>query len=311
MSIDRCIQTPSSLTAIDDQLLHDRQVRLFVKRDDLINPYISGNKWRKLKYNLEAAVQKKCCTLLTFGGAYSNHILATSLAGQLFGFRTIGVIRGEPHEPLNHCLSFAASRGMELHYLDRATYRQKYSDPFINELKDRYGDFYLIPEGGANDLGVKGCREIIDEIDIPFDFIACSSGTAATLAGLVSAIGERQRAIGFPAMKSGEFLRAEVVKMLRTVDYDFELQTAYHFGGYAKTNGTLIKFMRHFHERHGIRLDFVYTGKAMYGLFDLVSRGRFPAGSTIIFLHTGGVHNAPGETAHSRFPGRTKSGTIR
>jgi len=274
-------------------LLEHAGVSLFVKREDLVDTELGGNKWRKLKYNLEAAKQQNHNTLLTFGGAYSNHIYATAAAGQRFGFNTIGLIRGEAHQPLNHTLQFATDKGMQLEYINRETYRNKSSDEFIEKLHEKYGRFYLLPEGGSNALAVKGCAEIINEIDQPFDIICSACGTGATLAGLITGLSNHQRAIGFAALKGGEFLNKDIKTFINsssTIHKDnWELNTSYHFGGYAKVNGEIFSFMESFKQEHDIELDAVYTGKMFYGLFDLIKRGYFISGARIVALHTGGL----------------------
>ena len=177
------LRVPSPLQEPHDKRLGDAGVRLLLKRDDLINPDVPGNKWRKLKYNLAEAERLGHHTLLTFGGAYSNHIRAIAAAADRFGFATIGVIRGEEHVPLNDSLAYAMSKGMRLTYLDRATYRQKRDPAVIARLRQVFGDFYLVPEGGSNGLGVRGCAEIPAEIPGDFNVICCPSGTGGTLAG--------------------------------------------------------------------------------------------------------------------------------
>ncbi|MGH3869374.1 MAG: 1-aminocyclopropane-1-carboxylate deaminase/D-cysteine desulfhydrase [Pseudonocardiaceae bacterium] len=268
------VKLPSPLEEINDDRIARYGIRLYLKRDDLIHPEISGNKWRKLKYNLAAAQEQGHRTILTYGGAYSNHIRATAAAGYYFGFSTIGVIRGEEHMPLNYSLAYAVSRGMRLSYMDRATYRHKDSPEVIAALRREFGNFYLIPEGGSNALGVQGCIEITREIDRSFDLICCSCGTGSTLAGMAAGLHGGQRALGFAALKGGQFLAEEVKKLQRDafgfnsdnwrIEYDF------HFGGYAKAKPELHGFIADFKERHNIGLDWVYEAKMMYGLFALV-----------------------------------------
>jgi 1-aminocyclopropane-1-carboxylate deaminase len=266
-------------------------MQVYLKRDDLIDPEIPGNKWRKLKYNLRAAKEQGYSTLLTFGGAYSNHIRATAVAGYHFGFSTIGVIRGEEHLPLNESLAFAVSRGMRLTYMDRATYREKTRPEVIASLREQFGDFYLLPEGGSNALAVRGCAELPAEIDIDFDVICCACGTGGTLAGISAGLREGQRALGFSALKGGQFLADEVARLQRegygrvfenwSIEYDF------HFGGFAKRKPELDQFIEDFEARHGLRLDWVYVAKMMYGIYALAEQGRFD-GTTVVAVITGG-----------------------
>lgn len=269
-----------------------------VKREDLSDPGFGGNKWRKLKYNLVRAGAQNKHTLLTFGGAWSNHIYATAAAGQRFGFSTIGVIRGEQQRSLNPTLAFASNCGMRLIYVDRKTYREKTSAHFIDSLRERFGDFYLLPEGGSNLLAMQGCAEIVTEIHEPFDVITVASGTGATLAGLVTALSADQHAIGFAVLKGASFLIDELADMLGQSDSgdrkNWHIETGYHFGGYARTSPELLAFIRRFKTDYGITLDAVYTGKMFYGLFDLIHKGVFERGTRIIAVHSGGVQGNAG-----------------
>ena len=279
-------------------MLESAGICLFIKREDLVDPELGGNKWRKLKYNLEAAHQQNHDTLLTFGGAYSNHIYATAAAGQRLGYRTIGIIRGEQHTELNPTLKFAIDCGMQLKYIDRVTYRNKTSQQYIDRLHKEFGQFYLLPEGGSNVLALKGCTEIIDEIDVPFDAICVACGTGATFAGLISGLSNQQQAIGFAVLKDAEFLSVDIMSLLTqakiTTRHTWQINTAYHFGGYAKTNRTLWDFIEMFEKDFGIELDAVYTGKMFYGLFDLIKKGYFAAGNRIVAVHTGGLQGNRG-----------------
>jgi 1-aminocyclopropane-1-carboxylate deaminase/D-cysteine desulfhydrase-like pyridoxal-dependent ACC family enzyme len=299
----------SPLQQLTSPLLDNAKVRLFVKRDDLIHPQFGGNKWRKLKYNLIQAKNNNVDTLLTFGGAWSNHIYATAAAGRHFGFKTIGLIRGEKHQPLNPTLSFAKECGMRLHYLDRKQYRQKNDASFKNELLDRFGEVYLLPEGGSNRLALKGCEEIVHEtmtqLQQPFDVICCASGTGATLAGLVSAMAtdknaHKKMAIGFSALKGGEFLSSEVSNLLgynaedNLPSTNWRIESNYHFGGYAKINDDLIHFMKDFQAQYNITLDAVYTAKMFYGLFELIKANTFKPDSNIVAVHSGGLQGNKG-----------------
>lgn len=299
--------TPSTpLQEIRDPLIVPFGVRLYMKRLDLNHKHISGNKWYKLKYNIEEMHRQDKDTLLTFGGAYSNHIAATAAAGKELGFKTIGVIRGDEHEEgaRNRTLEFAAECGMQLHFVTRSNYRLKTEPGFIERLHKQFGDFYLVPEGGSNLLGVKGCTEIINDIDVPFDFITTSCGTGATLAGLVLSINQKQRAIGFSSLKGGGFLEDEVRRFIEECDGSASAQESkwqinheYHFGRYAKVNNELEVFIERFRTENGIQLDHVYTGKMMFGLYDMIRTGTFVPGEVIIALHTGGLQGLRGKKA--------------
>jgi 1-aminocyclopropane-1-carboxylate deaminase len=286
----------SPLQKIEEPLFSEKGVELFIKRDDLIHPEISGNKWRKLKYNLEEAARLGKKNLLTFGGAYSNHIYATAAAGKEFGFHTIGIIRAKDASDENPTLSFAKSCGMELHFIDRDEYRSKNDENFLQKLKAEFHDPYIIPEGGANVQGAMGCAEIIAEIDIPFDYICCACGTGTTLAGLALGLKGRSKALGFAVLKNGGFLNDEVSKLLgREAGYNhWSINTDYHFGGYAKSDTILLKFITELEQKHQIQYEPIYTGKMMYGIYDLLAKGVFKKGERIIALHTGGLQGLAG-----------------
>ena len=275
-------------------LIGESGIELYLKREDLIHPFVSGNKYRKLKYNLIEARENGFKTLLTFGGAFSNHIAAVASAGDNFGFKTIGVIRGaELKEKINvnPTLSFAKQSGMNFKFVTREGYRNKTSASFINNLKEEFGDFYLIPEGGANELAIKGCTEILSETDINFDFICTSVGTGGTISGLINCSKPSQQVFGFPALK-GDFLQQDISKFVTNTNW--KLITDYHFGGYAKINEELISFINTFKTVYKIPLDPVYTGKMMFGLFDLIKKGFFKKGTKILAIHTGGLQGIAG-----------------
>jgi 1-aminocyclopropane-1-carboxylate deaminase len=285
------VELPSPLVEIGDDRLVAGGVRVLLKRDDLIHPELSGNKWRKLKYNLAAAGDLGFGTLLTFGGAYSNHLRATAAAGYHFGFSTIGVIRGEEHLPLNPSLQYAVGRGMELTYLDRTSYRAKTSDAVIDALHREFGDFYLIPEGGSNAEAVRGCAELPGELTESVDVLFCAVGTGGTLAGVAAGTRPDQLVVGVPVLKGGAYLEDEIVALQRQA-YGrrvgtWRLECDYHFGGYAKRSPELDEFIADFESRHGLRLDWVYEAKMMYALFDHVARGVFPGGTTIVAVISG------------------------
>ncbi|MGB7785311.1 MAG: pyridoxal-phosphate dependent enzyme [Salinimicrobium sp.] len=273
-------------------------ISLFLKREDLLHPQVSGNKFRKLKYNLKNAIFEGYNTVLTFGGAYSNHIAATAAAAKESGLRSIGIIRGEElgqdmQQTLkeNSTLNFAASCGMQLHFVSRSDYRQKTSEEFLKLLQEQFGNFYLVPEGGTNELAVKGCEEILSEEDKEFDIICCAVGTGGTISGLINASAEGQKVLGFPALK-GDFLTSEVEKF--SEKNNWELITNYHFGGYAKVDRQLIEFINDFKSRFDVQLDPVYTGKMMFGIFDLMQNKKFKENTRILAVHTGGLQGIRG-----------------
>ncbi len=285
------VRVPSPVGAVSDERLAARGVRLLLKRDDLIHPELPGNKWPKLKLNVAAAAAQGYGQLLTFGGAYSNHVRAMAAAGYYFGFDTVGVIRGEERLPLNHSLAYAVDRGMRLSYLDRATYRLKHTAEVIAGLRKRWGDFYLIPEGGSNELAVRGCAEIPAEIDDGFDVICCPVGTGGTLAGIASGLRGGQRAVGFSMLKGGRFLDGEVERLQRATfgkaSGNWTIEYGFHFGGYAKTRPELDAFIAEFEARHEVRLDWVYAAKMMYGIYSLADAGAFTDGTRIVAVVTG------------------------
>jgi len=270
------VRLPSPLVELHDDRFDG--VRLYLKRDDLIHPEVPGNKWRKLKYNLLAAREQGYRRLLTFGGAYSNHLRAVAAAGHHLGFATVGVVRGEAHEPLNESLAYAVGRGMTLTYLDRSTYRRKAEPTVLSALFDEFGPCYVVPEGGANAHGVRGCAELPGEIDVDYDVICCAVGTGGTLAGIAAC---SSQAIGFAVLK-GQFLDDEVRRLQReafgSVTDNWSIDHEFHFGGYAKRTAALDAFVADFETRHSIALDRVYEAKMMYGLAHRV----FPAGTVVV-----------------------------
>jgi len=280
-------------------ILEEKKVTLFIKREDLIHPFVSGNKFRKLKYNLQEAKKLKKKALLTFGGAYSNHIVATAVAGKLGGFKTFGIIRGDElgknlKEILeeNATLREAHKNGMKFHFVSRELYRQKSSFGFIEKMKNKWGDFYVIPEGGTNCLAVEGCEEILTKEDSEFDYICSAVGTGGTIAGLIKSLKKHQKVIGFPALK-GNFL-SEEIKKYTVKNNNWSLQKAYHFGGYAKYNEELITFINDFKKETTILLDPVYTAKMVFGILDLIKKDTFTEGTKILAIHTGGIQAIAG-----------------
>ncbi|MBO6607990.1 MAG: 1-aminocyclopropane-1-carboxylate deaminase/D-cysteine desulfhydrase [Psychroserpens sp.] len=265
-----------------------------MKPEYLSHPYISGNKYRKLKYNLIEAKKTGKQVLLSFGGAYSNHIAAVASAGKEFGFKTIGVIRGEELRSQianNPTLRFAETCGMTFKFVSRSVYRNKSDDAFIEQLKAEFGEVYILPEGGTNQLAIKGCEEILNISDQAFDYICCPVGTGGTMAGLINSSGKHQKILGFPALK-GDFLQEEISKFATSKNWQLILD--YHFGGYAKIDDELVAFMNDFKSRYNIQLDPVYTGKMMFGIYDLIAKGYFPVKAKILAIHTGGLQGIAG-----------------
>lgn len=272
----------------------NRHIEVFIKREDLIHPFVSGNKFRKLRYNLAEAKKQNHSTLLTFGGAFSNHIAATAAAGKLAGFKTIGIIRGEElafkiYE--NPTLKFASENGMYLKFVSREVYKFKNEVGFIADLKNEFGDFYNIPEGGTNALAVLGCEQILTKNDFNFEYIACSVGTGGTIAGIIESSVSNQQILGFPALK-GDFLQNEIRNF--TTKENWQIINGYEFGGYGKVTTELIHFMNDFFKETQILLDPIYTAKMVFGVKSLIKEGFFPDNSKILLIHTGGIQGIAG-----------------
>lgn len=290
----------SLLQLLDEPDARRQNIRLLLWRDDLLHPELPGNKWRKLKYNLLEARRQGHHTLLTFGGAFSNHIAAVATAGRLLGLRTIGVIRGEATLPLNPTLARAATNGMTLRYLDRSAYRRKQEPEFQQALLQAVGPAYVVPEGGSNSLALPGCAELVTELasHTSFDYLCVACGTGGTLAGLLTGLAPSQQAVGVAALKGGSFLPADIDALTLAgtgrVYPNYEVRTEYHLGGYAHFSPELLHFVEQFNQRHGVLLDPIYTGKLLYGVLDLVRQGYFAAGSTVVAIHTGGLQGWQG-----------------
>jgi 1-aminocyclopropane-1-carboxylate deaminase/D-cysteine desulfhydrase-like pyridoxal-dependent ACC family enzyme len=292
----------SPLFELNQALFLKNKLRVFVKRDDLLHPHISGNKWRKLKYNLAEARQKGFSKLVTFGGAYSNHIVAVACAGKEYGFKTAGIIRGEIRFPLNPTLDFAKSCGMELRGVPRFVFSNHDWKEIANAAKLEVDGSYLIPMGGSNCLALKGCAEIANEVEqqlgILPDFFCVASGTGATAAGIIYGLAGQSNCIAFPILK-GNFMQEEISNFLVScgmVDSPANWQVCndYHFGGYAKFNASLIDFINEFTREHQIPLDPVYTGKLFFGVMDLIEKKFFPENASLLILHTGGLQGIAG-----------------
>jgi len=270
-------------------------IELYIKREDLLHPIISGNKFRKLKYNLLEAKRLGCEKLLTFGGAFSNHIVAVAGAGNEFGFETIGIIRGEElHNKIqeNPSLLQAQQFGMQFNFIDRTQYRNTMDPVFLADLTERYGSFYLIPEGGTNELAIHGCEEILSAEDkIEFSHICCAVGTAGTISGIINASNINQQIIGFSSLKGG-FLSEVICNFAKQKNWS--VNDSYHFGGYGKVTDELIGFLNAFYDEYQLPLDPIYTGKMMFGILDLIQQNYFPPHSKLLAIHTGGLQGIAG-----------------
>jgi len=292
-------QKISIVREIHAETLQKQAVKLFVKRDDLLDPLISGNKYRKLKYNLLNARSSGYDTLLTFGGAYSNHIHAVAAAGNKFGFKTIGIVRGESVKPVNSTIKDARQLGMQLKFISREAYRQKGDKQFLSMLDKEFGPFYCIPEGGANLPAIQGCEEIVNELNnAQYQYICCACGTGCTLAGLICGLQGDHHVLGFPVVKGGTYLTRDIKKWIKARSgkqfSNWQLISDYHFGGFVRWNLDLVHFINAFRAEHRIMLDPLYTGKMFYGIFDLIEKGFFERGSKILAVHTGGLQGIRG-----------------
>ena len=264
-------------------------VQLTIKRLDLIHPQISGNKFFKLKYNLLAAQQQGFSQVLTFGGAFSNHIAATAFAAQHFGFQSIGMIRGEElaSQQFNPTLQAAHDLGMQLNFVSRSEYRLRHQVEYLQQLQQQYPQAFIIPEGGSNALAIQGTQEILSPDDLEnYDVICCAVGTGGTLAGIIESSSEQQHVLGFSALK-GDFLKHDIQQW--TDKSNWSLTDAYCCGGYAKITPKLLQFMQQFEQQHHIPLEQVYTAKMMMGLLDLIQHHHFSAHTRILVIHTGGL----------------------
>ncbi|GEM55342.1 1-aminocyclopropane-1-carboxylate deaminase [Flavobacterium branchiophilum NBRC 15030 = ATCC 35035] len=284
------------MTPINQLIYKDeaKNIAVYMKRIDRIHPQISGNKFYKLQYNLKQALAENYKKVLTFGGAFSNHIAATAFAGQSLGLQTIGVIRGEElvHKiDDNLTLKQAQEYGMTFEFVSRETYRNKNTSEFLATLNEKLGSFYTIPEGGTNALAIKGCEEILDFNDKNFNYICTAVGTGGTISGLINSAEAHQKVLGFPALK-GSFLNDDIQQW--TTKNNWELIQDYHFGGYGKMTVALIAFMNQFLEAYQILLDPVYTAKMVFGVFDLIEKQYFENNATILMIHTGGLQGIEG-----------------
>jgi 1-aminocyclopropane-1-carboxylate deaminase len=281
--------SPSLLTKVDDAVLDKYQVELWIKRDDLLHAIMSGNKWRKLKYSLNHALNSGANTLISMGGAYSNHLHALAYTSKLLGLKTIGLIRGEPAETLTPSLLDMQAWGMELRFVSRSEYRLLRQYKHWDALPDLTAGQYWLPEGGAQTLALQGVAELVQEIDISYDTLCVACGTGATLTGLVNAVPDKVSLLGFAALKNAGFLTADVNALLARPRANWQINLDYHFGGFAKTNAQLLAFMADFEARTQIPLEPVYTGKMLYGIYDLIEKQAFQPKQRIIALHTGGL----------------------
>lgn len=298
------LQLPSAVTQIHHPLISEKQLSLYIKRDELIHPVIQGNKWRKLKYNISDAISNGHKTILSFGGAYSNHLHAMAALARVCKLKSIGIIRGEQPATLNPCLEDMQHWGMQLNFISRQQYRNKSCPDFLKHLKQQYNDAYIIPEGGNNSAGVAGSVELLDEIENSqqnYDFICCEVGSGTTFSALVSHNKFLQtQYLGFLVMKNPE-MESEInnqISSLTPKNYalnkNWKLITDYHFGGFAKSNIELNEFIKKFKLEHAIQLEPVYSGKMLYGILDMIKQDYFSPGQSILAIHGGGLQGLRG-----------------
>ncbi|MBK8814366.1 MAG: 1-aminocyclopropane-1-carboxylate deaminase/D-cysteine desulfhydrase [Methylococcaceae bacterium] len=284
----------SVLTQIHDPFLESKAVELWIKRDDLLHPVISGNKWRKLKYNLDDALSKDVDTLISMGGAYSNHLHALAFVGKTLKLKTIGIIRGEHPTPLTPTLQDMENWRMKLRFVTRSEYRLLRNHKHWQDLPGIKLNQYWLPEGGANPLALKGVGEIVDEIDISYDVLCVACGTGTTLAGLIRKAPKQKTVLGFAALNKARYLESDVKSQLIINCHNWEIFHDYHFGGFAKLNSKLALFINDFEAKTSVPLEPVYTGKMLYGIYDLIIQGRFKPGQRIVAIHTGGLQGKRG-----------------
>jgi 1-aminocyclopropane-1-carboxylate deaminase len=271
-------------------------VALFIKRDDLLHPEVSGNKWYKLKYHVDDAIQKGMQSVVTFGGAYSNHLAATAAYCDAHGLKATAYVRGEI-DTTNITMQTCIKYGMELIPLSRGAYREKDNQHFLDSLHLIHPQAFIIPEGGGGSLGIKGASEILDDRCAEYDLIACAVGTGTTAMGMLQGSEKHQSILAIPVHKHikifEEKLFADRLKD-NGLSSRLLIDGTGHFGGYAKWNETLLGFINQFYNRYQIKLDPIYTGKAMYTLLQWLREGRIEKGQKVLFIHTGGIQGALG-----------------
>lgn len=280
----------SVLSRIQDKRLESHGVELWLKRDDLLHPVISGNKWRKLKYILNHALALKTHTVVSMGGAYSNHLHALAYVGRELGLKTRAFIRGEKPARFSPTLLDLQGWGMQLDFISRSDYRELRQYKNHDSLPGAVCGEYWLPEGGATELALQGVEEIVAEIDMPYDILCVACGTGTTLAGLVKAVPENRQVLGIAALKGAAYLQDEVGKLLQSPKKsNWAINLDYHCGGFAKITPQLLAFIEQFERQHNIALDQVYNAKMMWAVFDLLEQGYFKRGQRIVAIHTGGL----------------------
>lgn len=292
MAID--LEEDIRIDYLRDVWLEERQVRLGMLRLDLVHPLVSGNKWFKLKENIQAARASGRRSLLSFGGAYSNHLHALAAAAAAYGLHAIGVVRGLPGDTLSPTLEDCRSMGMELQFVSREIYRRKEDPEYLASLQQHYPEAWLVPEGGNNEAGMSGAGAIASRIPADTGMVCLPVGTGATFSGIRAKLDRHIPMTGFTAMKGGGYLEPGIAGVLPDGQDNWRLETSFHFGGFARYDDVLLRFINGFYERHNIQLDFVYTGKMMYGIYELIRTGIIQAGTHLVCIHTGGLQGNRG-----------------
>tara|TARA_Y100001978_G_C23617785_1_gene396865 strand:+ start:146 stop:1024 length:879 start_codon:yes stop_codon:yes gene_type:complete len=284
---------PSKIKELKLNINNSNNIKLFIKREDLIHDIVSGNKWRKLNYNFKYIKEKKIKKILSFGGAYSNHLHALSWLAKKNNIKSFGLVRGCKLSIENPTLSFCKKNKMDLFFLNRSTYRNnKYNNPIFKKIIKSEENVFVIPEGGFNEFGIKGCEEIMNEVNEHYDIICCSIGSGCTAVGIIKSLKFDQSFLGFSSFKNNFQIKNIISEKVKTMNW--EINSEYNFGGFGQVNDELKKFIKDFKNTYEIMLDPIYTSKLFFGLFDMISKNKFPKDSRILALHTGGLQGIQG-----------------
>ena len=284
---------PSKIKELKLNINNSNNIKLFIKREDLIHDIVSGNKWRKLNYNFKYIKEKKIKKILSFGGAYSNHLHALSWLAKKNNIKSFGLVRGCKLSIENSTLSFCKKNKMDLFFLDRSTYRNnKYNNPIFKKIIKSEENIFVIPEGGFNEFGIKGCEEIMNEVNEHYDIICCSIGSGCTAVGIIKSLKFNQSFLGFSSFKNNSQIKNIISEKVKTMNW--EINSEYNFGGFGQVNDELKKFIKDFKNTYAIMLDPIYTSKLFFGLFDMISKNKLPKDSRILVLHTGGLQGLQG-----------------
>ena len=284
---------PSKIKELKLNINNSNNIKLFIKREDLIHDIVSGNKWRKLNYNFKYIKEKKIKKILSFGGAYSNHLHALSWLAKKNNIKSFGLVRGCKLSIENPTLSFCKKNKMDLFFLNRSTYRNnKYNNPIFKKIIKSEENVFVIPEGGFNEFGIKGCEEIMNEVNEHYDIICCSIGSGCTAVGIIKSLKFDQSFLGFSSFKNNSQIKNIISEKVKTMNW--EINSEYNFGGFGQVNDELKKFIKDFKNTYAIMLDPIYTSKLFFGLFDMISKNKLPKDSRILVLHTGGLQGLKG-----------------